>query len=148
MKTVLQNHSHFYRPKRSFGQGNIFTAVCHSFCSHGGGVSGPNFRRGGLLQFFGGRGWWCLLQFFGGGVCSNFRNTVNIRPVRILLECILLVLCLQFMYIYIKRSPVFYGRLPRKLNRPHRAGNLHFLDGLASEEMYWPLRQPVSIRRE
>ena len=25
-----------YRPKRSFGQGNIFTPVCHSFCSQGG----------------------------------------------------------------------------------------------------------------
>ena len=27
---------HFYRPQRSCGQGNIFTPVCHSFCSHGG----------------------------------------------------------------------------------------------------------------
>ena len=26
----------YYRPKRSFGQGNIFTPVCHSFCSQGG----------------------------------------------------------------------------------------------------------------
>ena len=26
----------FDRPKRSFGQGNIFTPVCHSFCSRGG----------------------------------------------------------------------------------------------------------------
>ena len=26
----------YYRPKRSFGQGNIFTPVCHSFCSRGG----------------------------------------------------------------------------------------------------------------
>ena len=26
-----------YRPQRSFGQGNIFTPVCHSFCSQGGG---------------------------------------------------------------------------------------------------------------
>ena len=25
-----------YRPKRSFGQGYIFTPVCHSFCSQGG----------------------------------------------------------------------------------------------------------------
>ena len=28
--------SHYYRPKRSFGQGNIFTPVCHSV--HRGGV--------------------------------------------------------------------------------------------------------------
>ena len=26
-----------YRPQRSCGQGNIFTRVCHSFCSQGGG---------------------------------------------------------------------------------------------------------------
>ena len=26
---------HFYRPQRSCGQGNIFTPVCHSFCSQG-----------------------------------------------------------------------------------------------------------------
>ena len=28
----------FYRPQRSCGQGNIFTPVCHSFCSWGEGV--------------------------------------------------------------------------------------------------------------
>ena len=138
----------FYRPKRSFGQGNIFTSVCLStgggcllqifggvsapnfrggvpapnfrggVCSKfsGGcllqifrGVSAPNFRGGCLLQIFGGvsapnfRGG-CLLQIFGGvsapnfqgGTCSKFSggvsdfwNTVNVRPVRILLECIL-----------------------------------------------------------
>ena len=27
---------HFYQPQRSCGQGNIFTPVCHSFCSQGG----------------------------------------------------------------------------------------------------------------
>ena len=48
----------FYRPKRSFGQGNIFTPVCHSV--HRGGVPAPNFRGGGGV---GG----CLLQIFGGG---------------------------------------------------------------------------------
>ena len=26
--------------RRSLGQGNIFTSVCHSFCPHGGSVSG------------------------------------------------------------------------------------------------------------
>ena len=72
-----------------------------------GGGSGP----GGYLQIFGGGsskiwGWGCL-QFFGrggppiflGGVPPNFRgggglhrNTVNVRPVRILLECILVCL--------------------------------------------------------
>ena len=71
----------YYRPKRSFGQGNIFTSVCLST----GGVPAPNFRGGAcskfsggcLLQIFGGvpapnfRGG-CLLQIFGGGACSKF----------------------------------------------------------------------------
>ena len=29
------SRSHCYRPQRSCGQGNIFTRVCHSFCSRG-----------------------------------------------------------------------------------------------------------------
>ena len=28
--------TYYYRPQRSCGQGNIFTRVCHSFCSQGG----------------------------------------------------------------------------------------------------------------
>ena len=71
----------FYRPKRSFGQGNIFTRVCDSV--HGGAGGGaPDFAlifRGGAPDF--------ALIFRGGGVLH--RNTVNVRPVRILLECIL-----------------------------------------------------------
>ena len=85
-----------------------------------GGLPAPNFRGGCLLQIFGGCllqifgggacskfSGGCLLQIFGGGACSkfsggcllqifgggsNFRNTVNVRPVRILLECILVIL--------------------------------------------------------
>ena len=75
----------YYRPKRSFGQGNIFTSVCLStggVLQFFGGVSSnfrgaPNFR-GGVSKFLGGlqisggppifRG---VLQFFGG-VVSNF----------------------------------------------------------------------------
>ena len=94
--------SSFYRPKRSFGQGNIFTAVCHSFCSHGGRrVSDPNFRGGavwskfsggGVCSNFSGRGQTApnfrgggmeggLLQIFrGGGVCSNFSGGVVSAP--------------------------------------------------------------------
>ena len=30
----------YYRPQRSCGQGNVFTGVCHSFCSQGGVHSG------------------------------------------------------------------------------------------------------------
>ena len=33
---TLRRQWYIYRPKRSFGQGNIFTHVCHSFCSRGG----------------------------------------------------------------------------------------------------------------
>ena len=78
-----------YRPKRSFGQGNIFTSVCQEFCSRGGGVwsdpggvSAPNFRGGVCskfsLQIFGGWGG-CLLQIFGGGRVSapNFWGGVS-----------------------------------------------------------------------
>ena len=98
-----------YRPKRSFGQGNIFRSMCHSVHREGGGGLVPgggvsNFSggvsnfSGGFLQFFGER----FLQFFwGGGFLQIFRgspifrggglhqNTVTVRPVRILLECIL-----------------------------------------------------------
>ena len=62
----------FYRPKRSFGQGNIFTPVCHSFCSQGG-VCAPDFAlifRGGAPDFaliWGGLFWGGFLQIFGGG---------------------------------------------------------------------------------
>ena len=35
---VVLQHAHIYRPQRSCGQGNIFTPVCHSLCSWGGGV--------------------------------------------------------------------------------------------------------------
>ena len=89
---------YIYRPKRSFGQGYIFTGVCDSVHGGGGvcskflgvcskfsgGVSAPNFGGGVCSKFFGGvsvpifRGgvcskFWggCLLQFFRG-VCSNF----------------------------------------------------------------------------
>ena len=41
----------YYRPKRSFGQGNIFTPVCHSV--HRGGVPGP----GGVYLVPGGGTW-------------------------------------------------------------------------------------------
>ena len=64
--------NHFYRPKRSFGQGNIFTSVCLStgggfFSKFGGGVC-SKFSGGVSAPYLGG----CLLQIFGGGVCSKF----------------------------------------------------------------------------
>ena len=75
---------HYYRPQRSCGQGNIFTPVCHSV------------HRGG--------GWFCLNACWDTthpwtrqtsprtrqtppGI--RLQHTVYERPVRILLECIL-----------------------------------------------------------
>ena len=100
----------FYRPQRSCGQGNIFTPVCHSFCSQGGG---------GLPQ--------CMLGYHPPPEQtpppwsrptppgpdpprtrpprdqippeqttppgSRLQHTVYERPVRILLECILVRQC-------------------------------------------------------
>ena len=79
----------YYRPKRSFGQGNIFTGVCDSVLFTGRGVSGlgggsskfsgwgvevvpPNFRGfwgGEVLQIWGGVSGpgGCSSKFFGGG---------------------------------------------------------------------------------
>ena len=121
-----------YRPKRSFGQGNIFTPVCHSFCSQGGstwpgtpppgpgtthpprphtppepGTPPPRPPRDQVPP---------LPQTTPPGTrytpwttnpstpprtrypprpplsrSSNLRNAVNDRPVRILLECILVL---------------------------------------------------------
>ena len=109
---------HYYRPQRSWAKVIFFTRVCDSVNGGGvvvvwarGVVS--NFSGGGCFQFLGG------LQFFGGVSnfsggsskffffsfffqifffpkfllgCTNPRpppKTVNARPVRILLECIL-----------------------------------------------------------
>ena len=91
-----------YQPQRSCGQGNIFTPVCHSFCS-----------QGGLPQ--------CMLGYPPPGADtplsrppteqtppqeqtprsrhpprSRLQHTVSERPVRILLECILVFISLHF----------------------------------------------------
>ena len=71
--------------KRSLGQGNIFTNVCHSFCPRGRGGSAS--RGVGL-----------------GRPTPNphrtLQDTVNERAVRILLECILVIVVL---------GPVLHG---------------------------------------
>ena len=110
-----------YRPKRSFGQGNIFTPVCHSFCSQGGRQV-PAWSRGGGGQAPPGsrhppgadtpheqtpRSRHSPRSRHPPGSrhppaadippektpppsgSSRLRNMVNARPVRILLECIL-----------------------------------------------------------
>ena len=62
--------------------------TCQGGTCRGGSCS--NFSGGGCALIWGG----CLLQIFGGGGSSNFRNTVTVRPVRILLECILIYTCI------------------------------------------------------
>ena len=67
----------FYRPKRSFGQGYIFTGVCDSV--HRGGVSNPGgIWSRGVSQIFRGWGGRCLTWggVWSGGV-SNFGEGVS-----------------------------------------------------------------------
>ena len=87
-----------YRPQRSCGQGNIFTTVCHSFCSQGGGSASVH---AGIPPPPGSRppradtppgadppG----ADTPGADTPrppSRLQHTVYERPVRILLECIL-----------------------------------------------------------
>ena len=83
---------YFYRPKRSFGQGNVFTRVCDSvnrgegaWSNYLGGGACSKFSGGGI--FFWGVGWgigacskfWGVPApnfgggvFFRGGACSKF----------------------------------------------------------------------------
>ena len=71
--------------KRSLGQGNMFTPVCHSV--HRGGVRGCS--RGGRVWLIRGA---CVAAPGGGRAWDTTRygDAVNERAVRILLECILL----------------------------------------------------------
>ena len=106
----------FYRPKRSFGRGNIFTSVCQEFCPQEGVLdqAPPRTRqvhppRTRQLPHPPGPdttppdqagtppwdqtppGTRHLPRDQAGPPPGNsrLRNTVNVRPVRILLECIL-----------------------------------------------------------
>ena len=94
---------HHYRPKRSFGQGNIFTPVCHSVHRGGGLARRTPPRHGGTPPRA------CpprhgephpgMEERPPPGMenppppRSRLRHTVYDRPVRILLECILVHLC-------------------------------------------------------
>ena len=147
---------HFYRPKRSFGQGNIFTPVCHSV--HGGvpGQAPPPGRQAPLQADTPPPGRHppsrqapplqagtppsrqahpppgrhppsrqappfqadtpLSLQADTPPLQADTppRDTVNARPVRILLECIL-VLCVECSFM------CFLGGL--SLNLKHLIGN-------------------------
>ena len=63
---------------------------------------------GGFLQIFGGgvSGPGGVPPNFRGGRCLH-RNTVNVRPVRILLECILVEICID--NILVAKSPGHLG---------------------------------------
>ena len=136
---------YYYRPKRSFGQGNIFTSVCQEFCPQGGGV--PDQAPPWIRQVHPprpgrytprtrhppGPGRYTPRDQTGtpsgpdtppgpgrytplgpdtppdqAGTTppgpdippgnSRLRNTVNVRPVRILLECILVDICSGLIY--------------------------------------------------
>ena len=84
--------------KRSLGQGNIFTPVCHSV--HRGGMHGCSWGgghvwllQGGMHGCSGGHAW--LLPggmhgcSWGAWDMTRYRDMINERAVRILLECIL-----------------------------------------------------------
>ena len=103
---VLRNS--YYRPKRSFGQGNIFTPVCHSVHRMGGAAGWrtppPGWRNPpGLDGEPPPRAGWRTPPQAGWRTPpdgeppppgSRLRHTAYDRPVRILLECILVTLFL------------------------------------------------------
>ena len=86
--------------------------VCHGMDMNKQQPTGsPNFR-GGVPSKFSGVGG---LQFSGGGGGGGLglhRNTVNVRPVRILLECILVFEGEAFLHL-IRIITVYYNRFPR-----------------------------------
>ena len=79
-----QVKKYFYRPQRSWGK-VIFSEACVNNSVHGGG----GVR--GFIQRGGGRAW--FFQFF-----QIQWDTVNVRAVRILLECILVEFFFAFFF--------------------------------------------------
>ena len=82
--TTLDYNQLFATHKRSLGQDNIFTPVCHSV--HGVGGGGVPTPRGCLV-------WRCLLGGVPapGGCLVETPGQLLLREVHILLECILVV---------------------------------------------------------
>ena len=83
--------SFFYRPKRSFGQGNVFTGVCDSVHRGGGGMvwggwgwygpggGPPNFRGGGSNFFGRGRVSTGIRSTFGRGTHPTGMHSFYVR---------------------------------------------------------------------
>ena len=89
--------ANFYRPQRSYGQGYVFTRVCDSVNKGGSasvhaGIPPPPEK---LTPPESRHPPWEVDTPPGSRSPpgSRLRHTVNERPVRILLECILVVLC-------------------------------------------------------
>ena len=96
----LTSHSDYYRPQRSCGQGNIFIGVCLS--TGGGGGCLPQCMLGCHTPHP--PGWrappgWRTPPLPG----SRLQHTVYERPVRILLECILVgnnIICAMHISVH------------------------------------------------
>ena len=97
--SLITTSNNNYRPQRSCGQGNVFTGVYHSFCSQGGGFSGEPPRQGEPPP---GRENPPFPRQGEPPPGSRLQHTVYERPVRILLECILVGTCFNEQFLYIK----------------------------------------------
>ena len=128
-----------------------FSGGCLLQIFGGGGVPAPNFRGGACSKFSGGpcskfsggvpapnfwgvhapnfRGGWVPAPNFRGGGSSNFRNTVTVRPVRILLECILV--CFYFWIFFLHDASDLQYNCSNKVSRRMYDN----LNGLCSEEI-------------
>ena len=138
------NINRHYRPKRSLAK-VIFLQASVILLTEGGVVSNfffgagvSNFSGGVVSNFSGGvvsnfsGGWSPIflggLQFFGGSPIFRggvLRNTVNVRPVRILLECILVIV--NFALTVSQRDTnwtVLDSKWPQSESR---SANKHFL---------------------
>ena len=115
-----------YRPQRSCGQGNIFTPVCHSFCSQRGGSASvhagmphpPQSRHTPPLSP-GSRqtppGADTPRSRHPPGADIPPQHTVYERLVRILLECILVfyqLITMLFLYLQYKQLLTIARELP------------------------------------
>ena len=119
-----RNALHFYRPQRSWGK-VIFSETCVKYSVHGGGacvvvVGGACMAGGAWLG--GMHGWACMAGGYvwgacmAGGMCGGcvhgggcvaggrawqiLRDSVNELAVRILLECILVLIKFAFYFQY------------------------------------------------
>ena len=116
--------------KRSLGQSNVFTGMCHSV--HGGGLcmmslplwlTGPMFLQGGSLSLVP-----CSFQV-GGGLCPGGSlskgGSLSVRPppIRILLESFLVMKMVSKMF-FCKCVSTFHNS--KIMSRGNEFGNIAF----------------------